>query len=89
MGGAVGIFFPCSVNGRLSCLNLRNTLVPLIYDIGNANCRLWYQLAWFVISGAINFLEKCQSIRAKIMYKYHRELAEVNDSLAKCFAGIG
>ena len=23
------------------------------------------------------------------MYKYHRELAEVNDSLAKCFAGIG
>ena len=23
------------------------------------------------------------------MYKYHRELAEVNDSLAKCYAGIG
>ena len=43
----------------------------------------------FFISGAISFLQKCQIMRAKVMYKYHRDLAEVNDSLARCYAAIG
>ncbi len=32
---------------------------------------------------------ECLGIRERILFKHHQDLAEVNDSLARCYAAIG
>lgn len=46
-----------------------------------------YQILSF--SGAVDSLKKCHKIRKHILYKYHKDLAETQDCLARCYAIVG
>lgn len=38
---------------------------------------------------ALERLKKCHKLREKVMYKYNRQLSEVLDQLACCYASLG
>ncbi|XP_041367336.1 SET and MYND domain-containing protein 4-like isoform X2 [Gigantopelta aegis] len=41
------------------------------------------------IRGAVKQFKDCQDIRQRILYRHHKQLAEVEDCLARCYAMIG
>lgn len=43
----------------------------------------------FPFLDALERLRKCHKLREKVMYKYNRQLSEVLDQLACCYASLG
>ncbi len=39
--------------------------------------------------GGLGEIQKCYDKRVTVMYKHNKDLAEVQDALAKCYAQLG
>ncbi|XP_072021683.1 SET and MYND domain-containing protein 4-like [Amphiura filiformis] len=39
--------------------------------------------------GCISALRPCYEIRTKVLYKYHKDMAETQDCMARCYASLG